>query len=214
MELYVTEISKYVIALFMLLYTAEAFLTFRYTTEKKRRGLYIRQIICMFAVQLSCFIQIIARTGKPVYLFFFIFQIIICVSVLMLFYTIYPDGNRLLVNNACMLLVISMTILTRLSYDRAVRQFFIMTASFIIGFFVPEIIYRFDIIKKFTWIYAAAGAVAIGAVLLYGAVTNGSKITYTVAGITFQPSEAVKILFLFFMAGALHEAKELWQLFE
>jgi cell division protein FtsW (lipid II flippase) len=213
MELYVTEISKYVIALFMLLYTAEAFLTFRYTTEKKRRGLYIRQIICMFAVQLSCFIQIIARTGKPVYLFFFIFQIIIFVSVLMLFYTIYPDGNRLLVNNACMLLVISMTILTRLSYDRAVRQFFIMTASFIIGFFVPEIIYRFDIIKKFTWIYAAAGAVAIGAVLLYGAVTNGSKITYTVAGITFQPSEAVKILFLLFMAGALHEAKELWQLF-
>ena len=213
MELYVTEISKYVIALFMFLYTLEGFLTFRFTTEKKRRGLYIRQIICMFAVQLSCFIQIIARTGKPVYLFFFIFQIIIFASVLMLFYAIYPDGNRLIINNSCMLLVISMIILSRLSYDKAVKQFFIVTASFLIGFFIPEIIFRFDFIKKFTWVYAAAGAAAIGAVLLHGAVTNGSKITYTIAGITFQPSEAVKVLFLFFMAGALCEAKDIRQLF-
>ena len=213
MELYVTEISKYVIALFMLLYTVAAYLTFRYKTEKKRKNIYIIQIICMFAVQISCFIQIIARTGKPVYLFFFAFQIIIFASILLLFYAIYPEGNRLIINNSCMLLVVSMIILTRLSYDKAVKQFFIVTASFIIGFFIPEIIFRFDIIKKFTWIYAAAGVVAIGAVLLYGAVTNGSKITYTLAGITFQPSEAVKILFLFFMAGALTEAKNIWQLF-
>jgi len=212
MELYVTEISKYVIALFMLLYTLAAYLTFRYKTEKKRKSIYISQIICMFAVQIACFIQIIARTGKPVYLFFFAFQIIIFASVLLLFYAIYSEGNRLIINNSCMLLVISMIVLTRLSYDKAVKQFFIVTASFIIGFFIPEIIFRFEILKKFTWIYAAAGVVAIGAVLLYGAVTNGSKITYTLAGITFQPSEAVKILFLFFMAGALTEAKNIWQL--
>ena len=212
MELYVTEISKYVIALFMLIYTLAAYLTFRYKTEKKRKSIYISQIICMFAVQIACFIQIIARTGKPVYLFFFAFQIIIFASVLLLFYAIYPDGNRLIINNSCMLLIISMIVLTRLSYDKAVKQFFIVTASFIIGFFIPEIIFRFEILKKFTWIYAAAGVAAIGAVLLYGAVTNGSKITYTLAGITFQPSEAVKILFLFFMAGALTEAKNIWQL--
>ena len=91
MELYVTEISKYVIDIFMLIYVVEAFLVYRYKTEKKRKGIYIRQIICMFAMQVSCFIQIIARTGKPVYLFFFAFQIIIFASVLMLFYVIYPQ---------------------------------------------------------------------------------------------------------------------------
>ncbi len=213
MELYVTEISKYVIDLFMFLYTLEAFMTFRFKTEKKRRGIYIRQIICMYVVQISCFVQIIARTGKPVYLFFFAFQIIIFASVIMLFYVIYPEGNRLIINNCCMLLAISMIILTRLSYDRAVKQFFIVTASFVIGFFIPQIILKVDTLKKFTWVYAAVGIVAIGAVLLYGAATNGSKITFTLAGITFQPSEAVKILFLFFMAGALCEAKEIWQLF-
>ncbi|MBP3280245.1 MAG: FtsW/RodA/SpoVE family cell cycle protein, partial [Butyrivibrio sp.] len=213
MELYVTEISKYVIDAFMLIYCIEAFMTFRFKTEKKRRGIYIRQIICMFVVQISCFIQIIARTGKPVYLFFFAFQIVIFASVLMLFYVIYPEGNRLIINNACLLLMIGLIIITRISYDKAVKQFFIITASFIIGFFIPEIIFRFDFLKKFTWFYAALGVVAIGAVLVYGAATNGSKITFTLAGITFQPSEAVKVLFLFFMAGALVEAKELWQLF-
>ena len=213
MELYVTEISKYVIALSLFLYAVMAFLTFKYTTEKKRRVLYALQILFMFTVQISCFIQVVARSGRPVYMFFFAFQVIIFASVLMLFYVIYPEGNRLIINNSCMLLMISMIILTRLSYDKAIKQFFIVTASFVIGFFVPEIIYRFDFLKKFTWIYAAVGIMTIGAVLLYGAVTNGSKITYTIAGITFLPSEAVKILFLFFMAGALYQAENVWQLF-
>ena len=213
MELYVTEISKYVIAFLMFLYTLEAFVAFRWRTEKKRTGLYIRQVILMFAVQIACFVQIMARTGKPVYLFFFAFQIIAFSSVLLLFYVIYPDGNRLIINNSCMLMMIGLIMLTRLSYDRAVKQFFIIVASFVVGFIVPEIIFRFEFLKKFTWIYAALGIVAIGIVLLLGAVTNGSKITYTIGGITLQPSEFVKILFLFFMAGALDSAENIWQLF-
>ncbi len=212
MELYVTEISKYVIDMFMLLYVIEAFMAFRFKTEKRRKGIYIRQIICMFAVQLSCFIQVIARTGEPTYIFFFAFQIIIFVSVLLLFYAIYPEGNRLIINNSCLLLMTSMIVLTRLSDDKAIKQFFIMTASFIIGFFVPEIIFRFGFLKRFTWIYALAGMAAIGAVYVYGAATHGSKISYTLAGITFQPSEAVKVLFVFFMAGALVEADSIWKL--
>lgn len=213
MELYVTEISKYVIAFLMFLYTLEAFVAFRWKTENKRKGLYIRQIILMFAIQIACFIQIMARTGKPVYLFFFAFQIIAFSSVILLFYVIYPDGNRLIINNSCMLMMIGLIILTRLSYDRAVKQFFIIVASFVIGFIVPEIIFRFEFLKRFTWIYAAMGVVAIGVVLFLGAVTNGSKITYTIGGITLQPSEFVKILFLFFMAGALDTAENIWQLF-
>jgi cell division protein FtsW (lipid II flippase) len=213
MELYVTELSKYVIAAFLFLYTLEAFMAFRYKTEKKRTGIYVRQIIFMFAVQIACFVQILARTGKAAYLFFFAFQIIVFASVITLFYVIYPEGNRLIINNSCMLLMIGMIMLTRLSYDKAVKQFFIITASFIIGFFIPEAIFRFGFVKKFTYVYAIMGIVAIGAVLLFSAVKNGSKITYTLAGITFQPSEFVKIIFLFFMAGALYESENIWMLF-
>lgn len=212
MELYVTEISKYVITLLLLLYTAEAFFAFRYKSEKKRKGLYIRQIVLMFAMQIACFIQILARTGKAAYLFFFLFQIIVFASVIMLFYVIYPDGNRLIINNSCILLMIGMIILTRLSYDKAVKQFFIIAVSFIIGFFVPELIFRFNFLKKFTYVYAAVGILMIGIVLILGAAINGSKISYTFAGITFQPSEFVKIVFLFYMAAALYKAESLVEL--
>lgn len=212
MEIYVTEISKYVITLFLFLYTLEAFLVFIRKTEADRKGVYIRQIICMFAVQIACFVQMLARTGKVQYAFFFAFQIIIFASVLTLFYLIYPDGNRLIINNSCMLLMIGMIILTRLSYEKAIKQFFIITASFVIGFFIPELIFRFNFLKKFTYVYAGVGIVAIGVVLIMGAATHGSKISYTIAGITFQPSEFVKILFLFFMAGALYKAESLLEL--
>lgn len=213
MEIYVTEISKYVITGILLLYTALSFYVFRFRTEKRRKPIYIGQIICMFAMQGACFVQILARTGKVVYIFFFLFQIIVFASVLLLFYILYPEGNRLIINNTCILLMIGMIILTRLSYDKAVKQFFIVAGSFVIGFLIPEMIFRFDFLKKFTWIYAGVGIAAMSVVLLLGAVTNGSKISYTIAGITFQPSEVVKVLFIFFLAGALYNCEDVIQLF-
>ncbi len=68
MEVYITEISKYVIAGLLFLYSLEAFMAFRFKNEEKRKWLYARQIILMFAVQIACFVQIMARTGKAVYL--------------------------------------------------------------------------------------------------------------------------------------------------
>ena len=40
MELYITEISKYVIALLMALYAYESFAVFRFQEEERRGGIY------------------------------------------------------------------------------------------------------------------------------------------------------------------------------
>ena len=53
--------------------------------------------------------------------------------------------------------------------------------------------------------YAAVGLFFLNAVLILGQVTYGSKISYTIHGITFQPSELVKLLFALFLAAALWE---------
>lgn len=209
MELYITEISKYVIASMMFLYTFTAFLAFKLRSREARAHIYAAQIALMFLIEFSCFVQIIARTGKVVYLFFFAFQIVVFSSVIMLFYFIYPDGNRLIINNCCLLLMIGVIILTRLSYERAVKQFIIIAISFLLGFFIPEMIFRFNFLKRFTWAYAGIGVACLGIVLILGATINGSKLTYSIAGLTFQPSEIVKVLFLFFLAGALYKAENL-----
>lgn len=209
MELYITELSKYFITLFIALYTLECFLVFRFQDEERRRGIYFRQNLLMFLVHFSCFLVICFETGKLEYLLFYVLQQILLFATIVLFSMIYPNGNRLIINNMCMLLSIGFIILSRLSFEKAIKQFFIVTVSIIIGMLIPFLIHKFKFLRSFTWAYAAAGIAALGIVLILGSVTYGSKISYSVAGVTFQPSEFVKIIFVFFLAGALCESHDL-----
>lgn len=208
MELYITELSKYFITLFIALYTLECFLVFRFPDEESRRGSYIRQNLFMFLVHFSCFLVICFETGKIEYLLFYALQQILLFSTIVLFRMIYPKGNRLIINNMCMLLSIGFIILSRLSFDKAIKQFFIVTVSIIVGMLIPFFIHKLKFLKSLTWIYAAVGIVGLAIVLILGSVTNGSKISYSIGGVTFQPSEFVKIIFVFFLASALCETHD------
>ena len=209
MELYITELSKYFITLFIALYTLECFLVFRFQDEEKRSGSYIRQNLLMFLVHFSCFLVICFETGKLEYLLFYVLQQILLFATIVLFRMVYPGGNRLIINNMCLLLSIGFVILSRLSFEKAIKQFFIVTVSIIIGMLIPFFIHKLKFLKSLTWVYAAVGIVAIGIVLILGSTTYGSKISYSIAGVTFQPSEFVKIIFVFFLASALSESHDL-----
>ena len=136
MELYVSEFSKYVIALLITIYTYECFAVFRYEDEERRSGIYTRQNIIMFAFHFSCFLVICFETGDITYLFFYAFQQIVLYAAVMLFRMLYPKTNRLVINNMCMLLSIGFIILSRLSFDKAIKQFFIVTVSVIVGMLI------------------------------------------------------------------------------
>lgn len=213
MELYVSEFSKYVITLLIALYTYESFAVFRKKQESDRNGIYTRQNILMFGLHFSCFIVICFETGDITYLFFYTFQQIVLYATVILFRMLYPKTNRLLVNNMCMLLTVGFVILTRLSLGKAIRQFIIVMISLVIALVIPFFVSRFRFLKEWKWIYAAAGIVALGIVLVLGQTTYGSKLSYTIAGLTFQPSEFVKIIFVFFVASALYKAAGFFEVF-
>ena len=78
---------------------------------------------------------------------------------------------------------------------------------------VPFLINKFKLLKELKWVYALVGLLALGIVYVLGAVTNGSKISYTLGGYTFQPSEFVKIIFVLFVAGMLVEADKFSHVF-
>ncbi len=210
MAQYISEFSKYFITLFVSFYTYECFAVFRYETESERSGIYIRQNLFMFLVHLGCFLPIYVRTGKMEYLFFFLFQQIAMYTVIVLYHLIYPKANRLVVNNMCFLMAVGFTVLTRLSYDKAVRQFVIAAVSAVIALLVPGLMQKVRNWSHFTWIYAAVGLAALGVVLVLGAVTNGSKLAFSVFGVSFQPSEFVKIVFVFFVASILCRSLSFW----
>ena len=211
-ELYITHLSRYAVPVFLVIYMIESFLVFRYDNEESRKGLYNRQIVFMFLIHFSCFMAICFKIDKPEYFLFYAFQQILIFAILVLTQMIYPGSNRLIVNNMCMLLSIGLVIITRLSYSKALRQFVIVACSLAISLIMPYIIRRFDSLRNFKWIYAFLGVGALAVVMILGSVTNGSKITYSIAGVTFQPSEFVKILFVFFVASSLYAADGIYEL--
>ncbi len=213
MEIYISEFSKYVIALLIALYTFECFAVFRYEDEEGRQGIYFRQSFWMFVLHFSCFVVICFEKKDISYLFFYAFAQIILYAVNVLYRMIYPKSNRLVVNNMCMLLGIGFVILARLDIGKAVRQLIIVTVSLAVALLIPFFVHKFKFLKNLKWIYALAGIAALSVVMILGQTTYGSKLSYSIAGLTFQPSEFVKILFVFFIAGALYEASGFFEVF-
>ncbi len=212
MVIYIGEFSKYIIALLIVLYTLECFAVFRYDNEDHRSGIYIRQNLLMFAFHFVCFLVICFETEDMTYLFFYAFQQIVLYAAVVLYRMLYPKANRLIVNNMCMLLGISFVILTRLDMGKAVKQFVIVTGSLTAALIIPFFVHKFKFLKNLKWVYALVGIAALSIVMILGQTTYGSKLSYSIAGITFQPSEFVKILFVF-VASALYQSSGFFEVF-
>lgn len=205
MQEYVVEISKYLINILMVLYTLVSFWALFYKREQDRRGIYIVQNIFMVLVQVLCFLNLSLVSEDTQFLFFFAFILIFMFASINMVSMIYEKVNRFLLNNMCMLIGIGLCMIARLSFNKAIRQYIIVLMSLIISLLIPYLMGRIHFFKKMTWLYALVGISMLSTVLILGEVTHGSKISFTLGGLTFQPSEFVKILFVFFLAGALWE---------
>ena len=205
MQYYVVEFSKYAIALLMGIYTLEAFFALGKKRDDEKNGVFVRQNVYMFLIQFLAYLSMCLQTGQIEYLFFYAFLQIALFSTIVLYQMIYPKCNRLLVNNMCMLLSVGFIMLTRLDYDKAIKQFFIVVVSLVVALIIPFFVHKLTFIKHLKWLYGVIGIAALGIVLVLGQVTHGSKISYTIAGVTLQPSEFVKIVFVFFVASLLYK---------
>lgn len=209
MQEYITTVSKYLLVLCMAFYTLDSLMVFRYRNEREGGFIYLRQNFWMFAIQLVSFFNIAILSREWIYVFIYgVLQVflflVLCITPL-----IYKNINRLLLNNMCMLIGIGMIMVSRLDVDKAVRQFKIILVSYIICMFVPLIVSRVKLLSKLRWIYAAIGILPLSLVLILGETTLGSKLSFTVQGITFQPSEMVKLLFVLFLAASLYQSTSL-----
>ena len=212
MYYYIVELSKYAIAFLILLYTLECYIALRRKENSRKNGVFIRQGVELFLFQFLAYLSMCLQTGQIEYLFFYAFLQIALFSTMVLYRMLYERVNQLIVNNMCMLLSIGFIMLTRLDYQKAIKQFFIVVVGLILALIIPYLVEKLKILKHLKWIYGLVGILALAVVLILGQVTQGSKISYTVAGITLQPSEFVKLIFAFFVAAMLYKAKSFWQI--
>ena len=105
-----------------------------------------------------------------------------------------------------MLLTIGFIMITRLSYNKAVKQSMIVAVSVAISLFIPVIIRKVKGLAELRLFYAIVGIVALAAVIVVGTVSGGAKLGFEIAGFGIQPSEFVKILFVFFVAASFNRS--------
>ncbi len=203
MENIITQISRYMMLLCMLIYTIQCFAVFRFSNEYDRKGIYLRQNFFMAVIHFTGFISLYAQSGELRYFKAYLIQQIGILAILVAYRVIYKRANVLIINNMCMLLTIGLLILTRISYNKAMRQFYIVIGSAAVTMAVPFFISRIKFFEKFKWVYVGIGTASLAAVLLFSTVINGSKLNITISSYTFQPSEYVKIIFVFAISSIL-----------
>lgn len=196
----VLGLSRYVLALFMALYTIHCFLGFG-LKEDERKGLSLFQAFFLVMIHICGFTVICFRQDDPEALFFCALQEVMIIGFMVLIRILYPKCNRLLINNMLLFMSVGFIMLYRLSPGNHMRQFMIAVISLILVLPVPYILNKAEGIRKLTIGFGAAGFILLVFVLIIGQVTRGSRLSISIAGIAFQPSEFVKILFILFLAG-------------
>lgn len=166
----------------------------------------------MYAIQALCYMTLYLQTENIYYILFFAFQLLFFILVPSIYRQLYPNASRLLTNNMCMLLMIGLLMLSRLSFEKALKQFAIVTISIILAFIIPKIMEKFLFLKNLTFVYAVLGILALLLVVVAGSTTYGAKISLSIFGISIQPAEFVKILFVFCIAGLLKDASDFKQI--
>ena len=195
----VVELSKYVILTLMIVYTVLCYYLVVGKHASDRKGLLRSQITLTFFLDFTAFVVIFLKTFDFKVVIFYAEMMIYFAAILILYRRIYKNASMLLLNNMCMLLSVGFIMLCRLDIASANKQLLIVACGSAVALVIPVMIRKMKFLKDLTWVYAGLGVVLLGAVLVLAQTSYGAKLS--LMGI--QPSEVIKITFVFFMASLL-----------
>ena len=204
----IIDISKYVLLVLIALYALQSYIIFKKKNEEAREFLFLRQNVLMFAIHFIAFTVFYLKMDESTLFYFYGAQAIYLGAVLVLFRNLYPRASKLLVNNMCMLITIGFIMLTRISYDQSMKQFKILAIATVAALIIPILVKKLKFLDKLGYIYALGGIGLLGVVLVFAKFSYGSKLSLSIGGFTFQPSEFVKIIFVFAVASLLAKATD------
>ena len=194
--------------LLITMYTYLCFSIFGYYDPYDQKRMLRRQNVLMFLIHIVAFAVMYLEKQDVKILAFYAIQVILFAATILMYPLLYPQSSRLVINNMCMLLCIGMVILTRLNYNKAVKQYVIAAGGIAICLAVPVIIRKFKKLSEWRNLYAVAGIASLAVVVVVGQVSYGAKLGFTIGGISIQPSELVKIVFVFFVASSFKMSLE------
>ena len=113
-------------------------------------------------------------------------------------------------------MLIGYTVLLRLSPGLAIRQFILASVGLVVTIFIPFIMSKLEKLRMWSTLYGLTGIILLASVFIpgVGQVINGSRNWIHIAGVSLQPMEFVKILFIFFVASSLVKLSTFMELFK
>jgi cell division protein FtsW len=121
------------------------------------------------------------------------------------FHVLYPRSSQAFLNNICFFMALGFVMVTRLDMDKGQRQFLFLFAGGILSLILPWLMTRIRGLRKMSWLYAAAGIIALAVVVVFGRTDYGANLAVELGGFSLQPAEFVKIVYVFFIAAMLRE---------
>lgn len=204
-----TQLSKYLLIILIAVYTFQAFgaLSSR-KSDESRSVLFSMQRIEIALLLFAGLISLYAVTLESMLIPYFGISLAILVFIEVIYSVVYKKAPRQLLNNMCMLLAIGFVIQARLDLDGAMRQLIITAAAAFGTILIPVLIRKLGFLDRLTWLYAAVGVITLGLVAFTATTSYGAKLSLSLAGISFQPSEFIKIVFVFFVAAIFSQATD------
>lgn len=169
----------------------------------ERNGIFALQRFEIFLISFLGFFALFVANPDRSLVAFYLLTIALYVFIEFIYNTFYHNAPKLLINNLCMLLNIGFLMLARLNLTNAYKQLLIAAVSAFGMMLIPLLIRKLSFLDKLTWVYALIGIVSMGMVLVLGAISYGAKLSISIGGFAIQPSELIKIVFVFFVASLL-----------
>ena len=206
-------ISKYTIMIMFAIYTYDCFAVLRRgMSQWRRERMYKKQTTLIYLILLNANAVLLCTTMDFRILIMSLAEMIFIALTLLIYNKIYKGASLSVVNNMCMLLTISFIALTRLNMDQAIRQFGLACVALVITCLIPLFISKLKFLSYLSFLYALIGIGGLGVVAIAGSTEYGAKLNISLGPVTIQPSEFIKILFVFFVASVLYEWEDLSEL--
>ncbi len=200
------QASKYIMMFLFLIYIFGAFYCFRYKNQpEEQKIIFLVQKIFLYLIHGMGFFCLYLQNPDEKIVGFYLMQVVLISMFFLLFRLIYKKNNVLLLNNMCMFLVISFIALTRINFDKSFRQFIFLGVGAVIMLIIPLFLQKGSVFRNFTVVYFIVGVLLLGLVVVIGSTDYGAKLVLSIGNLSFQPSEFVKIIFVFFIAGMLYK---------
>lgn len=208
MVVVVADISRYVMVFLIVVYVFLSFISFKGSSEEKKLAIYRSQRVVTVLLYLLCASVLVLEDPSAKTIAALVLCLAFYIVFIILYQKIYKGLSRLILNNMMLCLMVGFIMQIRLNAGNGIKQLLMASVAMTLCLFVPLLIERYSIWERLAVPYVIAGLGLLALVFLIGVEHYGAKNWIALGGFELQPSEFVKIIYVFFIASMLSKRND------